>query len=109
MNIKKIGKIQIWIGCILLLVTIVSSILIIKNMYIGGLIGGVETITKTWGEVVRETNSTIIGIEGHVVSTLITESMIFRTTIFIFGACALILIVLSIILITQGLVNINRK
>jgi len=109
MDTKKIGKIQVWIGCILLFATIVSSILIVKNIYIDTLVKGVATTAEEWGDSVKQINGTSIGASAHVVSFVVTEATIFKMTLSVFITCALIVAILSIILITQGLVNLNRK
>ncbi|MFH1727889.1 MAG: hypothetical protein ABIA04_05665 [Pseudomonadota bacterium] len=110
MEIKKIGKIQIWIGCIILLITIISSVIIVRNVYFDTLTESVAGMTSVWGDVAsRQINGTSIGVEGHVISFIVTEATIFKMTLSVFVTCALILVVLSIILITQGLANLNRK
>ncbi len=109
MDRGKIGKIQIWIGCILLLITIISSVTIIKNIYLDNLIHNVQIIRSSWKDVSEKTNGTSIGVAGHVIGDVIIEATIVKTTGFIFIANILILIVLSIILIMQGLININEK
>lgn len=106
---EKIGKIQFYLGILLLLVTIIGSIFIIKNVYIGALVTGVEGTMATWGEVSQEINGTLIGVSGHVVSNVILQGQIVETTVFLYGASALILIVLSIILILQGLANQSKR
>ncbi|MBT3405970.1 hypothetical protein HN419_02265 [Candidatus Woesearchaeota archaeon] len=105
---ERIGKIQFYFGILLLVATIIGSIFIIKYVYIGAVITGAG-ITGVWGEVSQGTNGTLIGISGHLVSNLMLQAQVIKTTMFLYGTCALVLIVLSIILILQGLVNQLKK
>jgi len=106
---QKIGKIQFYIGIILLLITIIGSFFIVKNVYFGTLINGVLKATAAWGDVGREINGTSIGIIGHVISNNILQSQIIKTSLALFGACVLILITLSVMMILQGLANQSKK
>jgi len=109
LNQRQIGKIQLILGIILLIGTILSSILIIINVYIGAIILGVSSVTRTWTYVSQEINTTAIGMEGQLVSNVILQGQIIKTTMYLFGICSLILVVLSIILILQGLTNLAKK
>jgi len=100
---RTIGKVQVVIGIILFVTVLISSFFIIKNVYLGSLILDVEGITGTWGQVEREINGTTIGVVGHVISNVLLQSQIVKTTATLFGASALILLVLSIIIFLQGL------
>ncbi len=93
----------------MLIATAISSTLIIKNVYIGALITGVSGTTATWGEVSQEINATSIGIKGLVVSNVVLQGQIIKTTMYLFGICSLILVVLSVVLILQGLANRSQK
>lgn len=108
-NKKKIGKIQFYIGLILLLATIIGSIFIVNNIYIGTLVAGVEEVSTTWGEVGQEMNGTLIGIDSQVISNVVLQVQILKTTLSLYGVCALILIVLSLMMMLQGLANQSRK
>ena len=106
---EKIGKIQFYVGILLLLVTIIGSIFIIKNAYIGNFVKGVRSTTDAWEEVNNEINGTNIGIMGHVRSYVILQGQIFATTSILFITSVLILIILSIMMILQGLANQLKK
>ena len=109
---KQIGKIQLTLGIVLFLATIIGSIFIVKDVYIDGLVTGVTGVTSTWGDVSKELNNT--GAENSLIMGLIVENItlqgqITRMTTFLFAAIAFISIVLSIILILQGLTNLAKK
>ena len=107
-NKKQIGRIQIIIAVVLFIATIISSIFIIKNVYIGVWNTGVSDITDTWGKVSQEINGTSIGLAGQVVANVVLQGQIVKTTMYLFGACDVILLILSIILFLQGLTNITK-
>jgi len=112
MDIQKIGKIQITIGIILLLVAVIGSVFIVKETYLQTLVDGTVGMVNTWGDVsegLRELNETSMITVGHVTSDLIIEESVVKTTGAVFIACTLILIALSAILILQGLANLNRR
>jgi hypothetical protein len=106
---EKIGKVQFYLGILIFVITIISSIFIVKNVYIGSLIMGVESTTTTWSEVSQEINVTQIGMQGHLVSNIMLQGQIIKTTMYLYGICALLLIVLSVILVLQGLANQSKK
>lgn len=106
---KQIGKIQLMLGIIFFIATIISSIGIIKEVYIGTLIKGVSSTTVAWSEVEQEINATAIGIKGLVTSNVIFQAEIIKTTMWLFGWISVALLVLSIILILQGLSNLTTK
>lgn len=106
---KQVGKIQLVLGIIFFIATIISSVLIIKNIYIGTLITGTGGTTAVWTKVSQEINATSIGVEGLVVSNVILEAQIFKTTVYLFGWISVVLLVLSIMLILQGLSNFTTK
>ncbi len=106
---EKIGKIQFYFGILLLLVTIFGSIYVINVIFLGTYIDGLESLSSTWDFIGQNINGTDIGIGGHVASNLILQSHIIKTAAYLFGACALILVTLSIIMILQGLVNQTNK
>ncbi|GEM_PF-2051625 len=111
---KQIGKIQLTLGIFLFIATIISSVLIIKYIYLGSLVRSVSGVTGTLIEASKELNATSTGIikgliTPEVVSFMTIISLVVITTMFIFGICALILLTLSIILILQGLSNLAIK
>lgn len=108
-NLKKIGKIQFYFGIILLISVIVGSIFIVKEIYIGTLMTSIESATSVWSQFAQETNSSSTEITSHLIPFLMSQASIFRMTLCLYGLGALILIVLSIMLILQGLANQSRK
>jgi len=107
MKIKTIGKIQIIIGIILLVATIIWSIGIIQYDYLTIQKNNVNTITETWKDVANMTNGTDWSIMGHVIDAVTTQSTITHATIYLFGLCSAILLILAIMFILQGLVNLS--
>ncbi|HLC90475.1 MAG TPA: hypothetical protein VJI15_01790 [Candidatus Nanoarchaeia archaeon] len=106
---RSIAKIQLWAGLILFFLTIASSIFIVKEFYIGKLVQGVTSTTSTWGEIAQQINGTEIGLMGLVVSNVILQGEIMGATGYIFIACSIILVILSLMLILQGLYNLSKK
>jgi hypothetical protein len=118
---KNIAKIQLWLGVALLIFTIISSIFIVKEMYIGTLETGLIGVTGTWSDVINDYYE-IEGIDpfdapqishpeiaGFVVNNITLQGMIVKTTVIIFLATALILVILAIMLILQGSSNLAKK
>ena len=48
-------------------------------------------------------------IIGMIVSDLVTQGLIVKASGFVFGACTLILLIISTMLILQGLANQSKK
>jgi len=120
MKVQTIGKIQLILGVIILVVSIIFLIWGIKNIYYDTITVNAGQVTSTWGEVINTTpyvNYTAdpasftvkTTIMGHVISGLLGMSTTVKTTMYIFGTNMVILMVLSIILILQGLANLSRK
>jgi hypothetical protein len=109
LNKIKIGKIQFYFGIVLLVFTIIVSIFIIKGVFFETLTNGIESTTSAWSGIEQELENKEMGVMGHIVSNVVLQGMIIKTTGFLFFACALILVVLSIILILQGLANQVKK
>ncbi|MFH1275763.1 MAG: hypothetical protein ABIH82_01495 [Candidatus Woesearchaeota archaeon] len=106
---RTIAKIQFIFGIVLLLATIVSSIFIVKDFYLGRFANGVEGVTEEWGHVNQQINGTTIGFSGLIVNNVILQGEIVAFTGMNFMASGVILIVLSIISILQGLYNLSKK
>jgi len=109
MTRKKIGKIQFWVGILLFLVMMISSVFIIKNVYIGSLVAGVEQTVATWSEVIEENEETVEGLNGQIVANVVLQGQIIKTTMFLYGLGVLIVVVLSVMLVLQGLANQSKK
>ena len=108
---QKIGKIQFYLGIAMLVITIIGSIVVVKS-FLGSFVDGVSGETGTWGEVsnkLGEGSAEGTLIEGMVVSELITQGLVVKAAGFIFGACTLILLIMSVMLILQGLANQSKK
>lgn len=112
-NKKQIGKIQLITGIILLVATIISSILIIKNVYADMLFIGVSDTVAAWSEVDEGINVTSAEtrslVKASVISVVVLQAQIFKGTTYLFGICSVILVVLSIMLILQGFANMSQK
>ncbi|MBU1876162.1 MAG: hypothetical protein KKA58_03535 [Nanoarchaeota archaeon] len=70
---KTIGKIQNAIAVFLFIATIISSIFIIKYVYLGSLMTAVEGTTSTWADVANNLDQNSqegIFITGFVVENL---------------------------------------
>jgi len=108
---QKIGKIQFYLGIVLLVVTIIGSVFVFKGV-LNSFVDGVSSETGTWGEVgnkLGEGTPENEMITGIIVSDLITQGLIVKASGFIFGACTLILLIMSVMLILQGLANQSKK
>jgi hypothetical protein len=109
MERETVGKIQIGVGCALLLITIVGSMLVINYGFMTDLVKGISSISQSWSGVRNQINGTSIGLQGHLVSYVVLDSTIVKSAEYIFLAEILILIALSAILILQGLANISKR
>jgi hypothetical protein len=107
MNKKKLGKIQIIIGCFFLVVAVLALIFGIRFM-IDGFVDVNLSITGGWGDVSMELNSTNPKIMGHVISDATTNAFVFRQTAILFLVGCTIILLMSIMLITEGM-NKNLK
>ncbi|MBT4604112.1 hypothetical protein HOC01_00595 [archaeon] len=108
---QKIGKIQFYLGIILLVVTIIGSVVIFKGV-LNSFADGVSSETSTWGEVsdkLGEGSPENEMISGIIVGDLVTQGLVVKASGFIFGTCTLILLIMSVMLILQGLTNQSKK
>lgn len=108
---QTIGKIQLYLGIILFVITLVGSILIVQSA-LSLFVDAVDNETTNWGDIQNKLTAdspehTLI--MGFVIGDILTQGLIMKVGGFIFGACVLILIVLSLILILQGLANQSKK
>lgn len=114
LNKQKVGKIQVIAGIILMLVTIIGSYVVMNQIYQGILVNGAFAITEKWGDaadpdgddIPQETDEKMI---AEVTSIMIIISSIYKYALYLFGLGACILLVLSGMLILQGLVNQLKK
>ncbi|HIH42266.1 TPA: hypothetical protein HA246_01340 [Candidatus Woesearchaeota archaeon] len=107
--IKNIGKIQLVIGIIILLSSVIGSYLIFKNFYVETLTGNTKALTDTWTGEIKDRPDNDIGVTGHVATSIILNGLILKTNFVVFVVGIIILVVLSLTLILQGLVNIYKE
>lgn len=103
MDIKKIGKIQIIIGVIFLVMTIIGAVLagiIFYNLL-------TESTSKMTGLRSMDTENSV-DIEMLVDHITIELSIVLSSVILVIGI-VLILILASLMMISQGLINKNKK
>lgn len=100
MKKEDIAKIQLYLGVLLLIVTLIGSFCIFRNVYLGKLVDGVHSTSANWEEV---QDTTGVDVSGDLSSDLITFGMITWNNMFAFGAIALVLVIQSVMLILQGL------
>lgn len=111
MTKSKIGTIQFYLGIVLLVVTIVGCIVAMENVF-DSFVNAVGDETETWGEIsekVVEGSAESELITGILVGDLITQGLVVRVAGVVFAACVLILLMLSVMLILQGLANRAKK
>ncbi len=102
MDLKKIGQIQIAIGIIFLLITIGGTIFF-WNYLVGGseyLSGSLSSITENRTQLLSEPVTYQMGIVDIAISL--------RFIVPILVSCPLILLLLSLVMILQGLANVKR-
>ena len=98
-------------GVLLLVITIIGSSIAI-NHALKIFVDAVSNQTEEWyeiGENLDSNNSQTILIPGILIGDLVTQGLIVKIGGLIFGACVLILVVLSIMLILQGLCHQSKK
>lgn len=104
MEQKRLGKFQIEIGWLLVVVSIVIGIVghwLILNRLLVGFTG----LTETWQNVAKTAQSELIA--GHAVSYAILLSSIFFVGMVLLAALVLLLFWIGILFITQGAANVN--
>ena len=109
MKKKTIGKIQLILGIILLLSAIIGSIFVTKYFYTN-LEDGVQGIAESWSKDFTRLNITS---DDHPMSQLVgnifVQSRLFRYGTIIFFTNVAIIVILSLILMLQGLYNLSKK
>lgn len=115
LNKQKLGKIQVITGIILLVITIIGSYVVMSKVFSQDILSnGAFAITEKWGDaadpdgddVLQEADEEMI---AEVTSILVIISSIYKYALYLFGLGACILLVLSGMLILQGLVNQLKK
>ena len=104
----KIGKIQIIIGIILLLLVIIGTPISVKSYFYNPIVEGSTSMIEVWSSISEGMNTSTL-IPGHITSDLIILSATIRTSLVIFLSLSVMMFFLSIMFILQGLANIKRK
>ena len=108
---KKLSNICIYLGIFLLLVTIIGSFIIMRNV-LSLFVKSVSDETALWGNIdnqLAKSSPERELISGMFQNNLVTQGLVVKTTEYLFGVGALILIVLSALLILQGLSLKNKN
>jgi len=99
-----VWKIQLYVGLSLLVITLISSYFVIQEVYVKSLVIGMTRSTAVWDQVSHEVdNTSSLALTGHIVSNTVLQGQIIITTMYLFGACTIILVGLSLNFIFQGL------
>lgn len=109
MKKETAGKIQIVIGCVLLLIAIIGSIFIVKYYFWDRLESSGVSLMTEYGKTCDRINCSETDASVNIVSSLMLESTIISTVGVTFIFSALTLMAVSVVLITQGLININKR
>ena len=94
-------------GLVLFVVIVICSVFIFKS-FLDSFIRGVSDETSTWGEAsnkLDEGSAESSLIMGLVVSEVITQGLVAKTALFLFGIGVFIAAILSIMLVLQGWAN----
>jgi hypothetical protein len=106
LNKRQIGKIQICLGVLLILATIIGAYFVMTILfYQKNLATGASVMSEYWGEDAQQYDSLNLEIQAHSITGLILLSEIYNIGSYIFYLGCIIMIVLSFILILQGLAN----
>ncbi len=111
MKAKTLGKIQLILGVIFLIMIIIGSLYVVKKVYVDNFVWSSKQIldaSKDFKELNKDIDITASGHVYQVAADIIILRTIVSTTGILFITCMLIVIMLSIILIFQGL-NKERK
>lgn len=111
MKTKTLGKIQLIIGAIFLIMIIICSVYAVKKGYVDNLLFSANQISaasQDFKELNKDVDVTASGHAYQVTADIIILRTIVFTTGILFIACMLIAIILSIILIFQGLNNAKK-
>jgi hypothetical protein len=95
---------QISIGVILFVLTLTFGSILVEQMYINSLQTALEGTTKIWAETADESERSS-SIDAHVISDVIQQGLIVKTTGWNFIMSLVILALLSIMFFLQGLAN----
>lgn len=113
-NRKNIGRIQVYFGIFLLVITFLGTIFIVKDtleVYIKNVQNEANSWTESTTKLGTESNQSglIPLLPAMLSSNLLTQGLILRTLAILFSSAVLILLVLGIMLILQGLSNREKS
>jgi hypothetical protein len=101
---KRLGKFQIEIGWLLVVVTIIIGIVgywLLLSRFLTAFSG----LTETWRDAAKAVQSGIVAAD--VISYALVLSLIFFVGIILFAVLLLLLFSIAILFITQGTANVN--
>lgn len=106
MKAKNIGKMQLIIGIAFLILIVIISVFIVKYAFIDNLVlsgNRISDYLQTFKEANPDINMTASGYNFHFVSYLVILKTNWIIAGALFAMCLLIAVMLSLILILQGL------
>tara|TARA_Y100000310_G_C20606398_1_gene775700 strand:- start:199 stop:531 length:333 start_codon:yes stop_codon:yes gene_type:complete len=109
MKNKTIGKLQIILGIVFLVLVLAGGFFVIKYIEVDGFVTAVKGVTANWGNIHTEYNMSEGYASGMLVGEVTNLALIAR---FGFGITILVILnglILSAILITQGMKNVKMK
>lgn len=111
MKTKTLGKIQLLIGVIFLIVIIAGSMYAVKEVYADNLLFSAKQIVlaeQNFKELNKNIDMTATGYVFHTTSYLVIIRMVALFTGTLFIMCSIIAVILSIMLIFQGLAKTKK-
>lgn len=111
MKNQNIAKLQLALGTILLIMIIIGSVYAVKKVYMDNFVWSSQQIldaSKHFKELNKDVDMTASGHVYQVTADIIILRTVVFTTGVLFIACMLIAMILSMILIFQGLNNVRK-
>jgi len=115
---RNVGKIQIILG-VVLIIAVIFGYYSIEKSRTSAYVKAYQTMSEFWAQAGNTTctlNAEGVGgcsyareVAGGAISSSFILGSLFGYFIYLLKSCAAILVVLSIMLILQGLANISRK
>ena len=106
MKAKTLGKVQLLVGIIFLILIIIGSVYAVKKVYVDNLLFSFKQITaaeQDFKELNKNIDIKATGYAFHFISYIVIIRTIALFTGTLFIMCAIISVMLSIMLIMQGL------